>query len=589
MKNYKKPILHIAFFLVFLCIVGCNDDDEGTILDDGSLTVLTTNITETNFETPVEDVPVNTSIQIIFSHSLDMEAIGSALDFSSGSGAVDYDIEFSNTNSTVSLVPSSLEYETSYSVSLPEGTYGVEGESFESSFSINFTTAAFVPPTLTLSSDVSELEEDGQIATITASLNKEANSDVTATVIFGGTATKDSDYNASGEESIIIPQGSLSISFEITTLLDGENEGNEIIELSLEEVTNASNSSESTSITIIEQLPALSLKGIMALTWDGSGTNDGKAVHLVANQDIADLSLYGLGTANNGGGTDGNEFVLPAISVSAGDNILVARETALLTTYFGGCASEFEHVLQAESAINQNGDDAIELYQGDIVIETYGDINVDGTGESWEYSGSWAYKIDGFWTTGGIDCSVGSTTVDTSACPYPICSEALTLKGVLALTWEGSGTNGGKAVHLKANKNISDLSIYSIGVANNGGGTDGIEFTLPAISVEEGDDILLAREQATIAAYFGGCTDSFEHIIETESMNQNGDDAIELFNGNTVVETYGDANVDGTGAAWEYSGSWAYKEGATWSVGGVDCAAGSTTTQESACTYPACN
>ena len=72
-------------------------------------------------------------------------------------------------------------------------------------------------------------------------------------------------------------------------------------------------------------------------------------------------------------------------------------------------------------------------------------------------------------------------------------------------------------------------------------------------------------------------------------MNQNGDDAIELFNGNTVVETFGDVDVDGTGAAWEYSGSWAYKEGTSWMTGGVDCAVGSTTTQESACTYPACN
>src|SRR5690606_10768015 len=158
----------------------------------------------------------------------------------------------------------------------------------------------------------------------------------------------------------------------------------------------------------------------------------------------------------------------------------------------------------------------------------------------------------------GLDCSSGSSTVDASACPYPICSEALSLKGVLALSWDGSGTNGGKAVHLKANKDIPDLSIYGIGVANNGGGTDGVEFTLPAIAVAEGDDILLAREQATIAAYFGNCTDSFEHIIETESMNQNGDDAIELFNGDIVVETFGDANVDGTGAVWEYAGSWAF-------------------------------
>ena len=163
------------------------------------------------------------------------------------------------------------------------------------------------------------------------------------------------------------------------------------------------------------------------------------------------------------------------------------------------------------------------------------------------------------------------------------------MKGILALVWDGSGTNGGKAVHFKANKDIADLSIYGVGIANNGGGTDGVEYTFPAISVSEGDDILLAREQTTLAAYFGSCTDTFEHIFESNnSVSQNGDDAIELFKNEAVIETYGDADVDGTGFAWEYTGSWAFKINGTWTTGGIDCAAGSTSTQNSNCTYPQC-
>ena len=45
------------------------------------------------------------------------------------------------------------------------------------------------------------------------------------------------------------------------------------------------------------------------------------------------------------------------------------------------CFSDFDHVLEAGSGISQNGDDAIELYEQNQVIETFGDINVDGTGE----------------------------------------------------------------------------------------------------------------------------------------------------------------------------------------------------------------
>ena len=592
MRNIKKIAMYFMIALGFLAttvFVACVDDDDETIVDNKLIALIKT-INDLEFDNGIENVNINATIEIIFSHTLNTNSFSSALTLSSGSGTVDYTLGFSNTNSTILLTPNSpLDYETTYTLALPAGDYTLEGKSFEQPLALSFTTAAFVPPVLSLSSNIIELQEDGSSAIITASLDKVSQNDVTATIVLGGTATQTSDYDVTGELSITIPAGNLSTTISIATLSDGENEGDETIVLSLTDVVNANSNSQDLTIIIKEQLPAISLKGIMALTWDGSGANDGKAIHLIANQDIADLSIYGLGVANNGGGTDGLEYSFPVQSVSAGDDILVAREPGLISTYFGGCTAEFEYIFQSNTSISQNGDDAIELFSGTTVIETYGDADVDGTGEVWEYTGSWAYKFNGAWTYGGIDCSIGSTTTQGSSCVYPICAQPLVLQGVMAILWDGSGVNGGKAVHVKAQKDIADLSLYSIGVANNGGGTDGIEFTFPAISVSEGDDILLAREQATIAGYFGSCINSFEHIIETGSMNQNGDDAIELFEGNDVIETYGDVAVDGTGQSWEYAGSWAYKLNGNWITGGVDCAAGSTSTQTSACVYPACN
>lgn len=591
MKIINKFTIYMLIPLGFLStfLVGCDDDDTSSIVDN-TLIVMTKTINDVKFDSGIENVNINATIEIIFSHTLNTDLFSSSLTLNSVSGTVDYTIDFSNTNSTITIIPSNpLDYESTYTLTLPAGDYGLSGESLEEPLSLSFTTAAFVPPVFTLSSDVLELEEDGETATITASLDKVSQEDITATFVLAGTATENTDYLVTGNLIITIPAGSLSSSISLTSIVDGENEGNETIVISLSDVVNATSDSQELIITINEQLPAISLKGVFALTWDGSGTNDGKAIHLIANQDIADLSIYGLGVANNGGGTDGLEYTFPVMSVSIGDDILVAREPALISTYFGGCASEFEHVLQANTSISQNGDDAIELFSGNTIIETYGDADVDGTGEAWEYKGSWAYKFDGVWIYGGVDCSIGSTTTQSSNCVYPVCGEALSLKGVMAILWDGSGTNGGKAVHLKAQKDIADLSLYSVGVANNGGGTDGIEFTFPVMSVSAGDDILLAREQATIATYFGACINTFEHVIETGSMNQNGDDAIELFKGNDVIETYGDANVDGTGEAWEYAGSWAYKLNGNWITGGLACAAGSTSTQASACAYPECN
>ena len=576
-------------FSTITVFVACADDDAATNLDN-TLMVMVKTINDADFDSGIENINVNSTVEIIFSHTLNTDLFSSSLTLNSDTGTVDYSLVFSNTNSTVTITPNfPLNYETNYTLTLPAGDYGLANESLKEPLSLSFTTAAFVPPVLSLSSDVLEIEENNGTTTIMASLDKISENDVTATIVIGGTASETLDYNVTGNLNITIPAGSLSASITLTSVLDGQNEGDETITLSLSNVVNATNDSQELTIIIKEQLPAISLKGILALTWDGSGGNDGKAIHLIANQDIADLSIYGLGIANNGGGTDGLEYSFPAMSVSVGDDILVAREPALISNYFGGCTNEFEHVLQANTSISQNGDDAIELFSGTTIIETYGDADVDGTGEAWEYKGSWAYKFNGSWTYGGIDCSVGSSTTQSSSCVYPICAQAITLQGVMAIVWDGSGSNGGKAVHLKVQKDIADLSIYSLGVANNGGGTDGIEFTLPAISVSEGDDILIAREQATIATYFGACINNFEHIIETGSMNQNGDDAIELFKGNDVIETYGDVNVDGTGQSWEYAGSWAYKLNGNFVVGGVDCAAGSTSTQTSSCAYPACN
>ena len=57
--------------------------------------------------------------------------------------------------------------------------------------------------------------------------------------------------------------------------------------------------------------------------------------------------------------------------------MLLARTPAAVEIYFDACWIEFEHVLVASSSISQNGDDAIELFMDSILVETFGDVNVD--------------------------------------------------------------------------------------------------------------------------------------------------------------------------------------------------------------------
>ena len=418
---------------------------------------------------------------------------------------------------------------------------------------------------------------------------------------------------------------------------------------------------------------ALSLQGILDLDVP-SGGSDGKAVHLVATADIADLSVFGLGVANNGGGTDGMEYFLESVSASVGDDILIVRSIDAMSGYFADCYGEFEVVLVGSSAISQNGDDAIELFEGETVIETFGDIDTDGTGEAWEYMDSWAFKVDGSWTYGGVNCSDGSQTTLSSSCIYPVCdtggdisgcmdetafnfnpnatiddgscevvlegcmdfyalnydadantscsgcceysgctdstafnydadattddgsciydtgslTNVLMLQGVMDFTVPSGGSDG-KAIHLVATEDVTDLSVFGLGVANNGGGTDGMEYSLDAVSAMSGDDILIVRSVEAMSAYFADCYSEFEIIMVANSnVSQNGDDAVELYEQGIVIETFGDVDVDGTNEAWEYMDSWAYKVGDSWTYGGVNCSDDSQTSATSDCPYPIC-
>ena len=215
------------------------------------------------------------------------------------------------------------------------------------------------------------------------------------------------------------------------------------------------------TISLIAQ-PTLSLQGVMDLYGSSndlySGT-DGKAIHLVATADIADLSLYGLGIPNNGGGTDGVEFTFPEMSVAAGDDILVYRvgsgpsSGSFFSDYFGSCYSEFEHTIETGSWMGQNGDDPAELFENGEQIEAFGDV--DGSAMSGDpYEDSWAYKLaDGTWEFGGEDCDEDDGTYDvvSSGCPYPMCGSGDT-------TGDVSGCTDPEAYEFNPDANVDDGS-----------------------------------------------------------------------------------------------------------------------------------
>jgi hypothetical protein len=147
-----------------------------------------------------------------------------------------------------------------------------------------------------------------------------------------------------------------------------------------------------------------------------------KAIELYVVNDIADLSTYGVSSANNGGGPTGApEFTFPADAATAGQFIYIATTVAEFNTFFGFDPD------YTDAMASINGDDAVELFESGTVIDVFGDVNTDGSGTAWEYADGWAYRVDGTtasatftvgdWTFGSL---AGETDNASAATPFPI-------------------------------------------------------------------------------------------------------------------------------------------------------------------------
>ena len=111
--------------------------------------------------------------------------------------------------------------------------------------------------------------------------------------------------------------------------------------------------------------PALPSSTCLLLTGVFDGPLPGglpKGIELSATCAIADLSRYGLGSANNGGGTDGVEYTLEGGSLPADSFVYISTEVDKFEEFFGFAPSATSGVA------NVNGDDAIELFFDGVVV-----------------------------------------------------------------------------------------------------------------------------------------------------------------------------------------------------------------------------
>lgn len=167
--------------------------------------------------------------------------------------------------------------------------------------------------------------------------------------------------------------------------------------------------------------------GSLILT--GVGDPDGGSgdiIELFATAAIADLSIYGIATANNGAAVPGTpEFSLSG-SATAGQFLYATTNQGNFTS-FVGFAADF-----VSGTIGINGNDSVYLYQSGGITDVFGYVpNIDFTGLDGDYADGWAYREDATtasgnatttftdWT-GGTDLLGSSSSSTNAASPTPM-------------------------------------------------------------------------------------------------------------------------------------------------------------------------
>lgn len=256
--------------------------------------------------------------------------------------------------------------------------------------------------------------------------------DVTVEVMLdmaASTATNGMDFTFTSPTQVTFPKDSTNSQMIMIPITDDtiiENDETIVLKLANPSMGLDIGADSVFNLTIMDNDYVITNDLVLTGIFDGpfsGGYPKGFEVYVV--NDIPDLSKFGLGIANNGGGTDGQEYTFPAMAATAGSRLYLANDTAQFFTFFGIHAD-----FQSIQAGGLNGDDAIELYENGTIIDLYGDPNDDGTNKPWEYLDTWVYRNCSKgpnptfdlteWSVGPVNGYDGQSTNATSPTPMPI-------------------------------------------------------------------------------------------------------------------------------------------------------------------------
>jgi hypothetical protein len=285
---------------------------------------------------------------------------------------------------------------------------------------------------------------------------------------------------------------------------------------------------------------------VLTAIWDGNLPGQlPKGVELFVVNDVADMSIYALGSANNGQGTDGPEFTFPAVAFNAGTYVYVASEAPQFTAFFG-FAPDF-----TSNVVNVNGDDAIELFKDGEPVDVFGEIDYETFDNSWSYLNGWAYRVSGTgpdgttyiagnWMFSGAQALTGIATNAEAPNPIPVGTYSTIFNGSPTVSFvSGAATVSEDA----ASYNLTILMVNpdednetQVEVAVIGGtAIEGLdyEFTSPATVVFPAGS---SMSQSVTVNILNNSDEDGDRTIEFELQNQTNDANIGTQNLTLTIE-----------------------------------------------------
>jgi len=128
---------------------------------------------------------------------------------------------------------------------------------------------------------------------------------------------------------------------------------------------------------------------LLVEVYEGDGSNKYVALFNASQQSV-DLTGWNLVRYSNGAGAGGGYPITLIGSVASGAHHVVVKNHGSATSWFSSTFSQSAE--QSDGGLDHNGDDAYELRNASGgLVDIYGEVGVDGTGEDW-------VGEDGVWT-----------------------------------------------------------------------------------------------------------------------------------------------------------------------------------------------